>query len=233
MTQTPIPLDPKLLGFWVRCIREAQHISQDALALSSGVNIRTLQRMEAGNAVNVTTRRCLARALRYENPEAFDSPQFALEVHQFLERARAINRKCFEQEHPDRIRVKAARVLNGEALGRFADASNAVSLTADDAISIEAKRAAAAMFDYVRDLLDVGNDVSFSDKLSFSQELEVMLRELEGLDAAVFSAVRSTKITGDNWTNKTPLPITIGYLTVVPRDRILKEMLVSRRLTGM
>jgi hypothetical protein len=34
MTKTPILLDPKILGFWVRCIRETQHMSQDALAES-------------------------------------------------------------------------------------------------------------------------------------------------------------------------------------------------------
>lgn len=42
MTKAPILLDPKLLGFWVRCIRETQHMSQDALAELSGVDIRTI-----------------------------------------------------------------------------------------------------------------------------------------------------------------------------------------------
>jgi len=37
MTKAPILLDPKLLGFWVRCIRETQHMSQDALAESGGL----------------------------------------------------------------------------------------------------------------------------------------------------------------------------------------------------
>ena len=60
-----------------------------------------------------------------------------------------------------------------------------------------------------------------------------MLRELEGLGAAVYSAVMSTKVTNDNWTNKTPIPLTIGYLTAVPMERILEEMLVPRRLGGV
>jgi hypothetical protein len=64
--------------------------------------------------------------------------------------------------------VKAARALNGEALGRLADTSNAVSPNIDDAITIEAKRVAAAMFDYISDLLDAKYDASLSDKLSFS-----------------------------------------------------------------
>jgi DNA-binding transcriptional regulator YiaG len=40
-------LDPKLLGFWARCIRGATHLSQDALAANAGVDIRTVQRFEA------------------------------------------------------------------------------------------------------------------------------------------------------------------------------------------
>jgi transcriptional regulator with XRE-family HTH domain len=233
MTKPTTLLEPKLLAFWVRCIREGQHMSQDALAAVSGVDIRTIQRMEAGNVVSITTRRCIARGLGYENADAFDDPKFGLEVHQFLEGMQAIRQKAFERQYPDRVRVKVERVLNGESLGRFADALNAVSLNADDNLSSEVKRAAAAMFDYVRDLLDVGNDASFTDKLSFNQELETMLRELEGLGAAVYSAIRSTKIASDNWTNKTPIPLAIGYLTAVPKERIIEEMLVSRRLGTM
>jgi DNA-binding XRE family transcriptional regulator len=44
---TPL-LDPKILGFWTRCLRETQHMSQDALAASSGLDVRTIQRIEAG-----------------------------------------------------------------------------------------------------------------------------------------------------------------------------------------
>ncbi len=230
MTKPITLLEPKLLGFWVRCIRQAQHMSQDALAAVSGVDIRTIQRMEAGNIVNVTTRRCIARGLGYENPDAFDDPEFGLEVHGLLEGMHAIQQKAFERQNPDRVRVKAERVLNGEALGRFADAANAVSLNADDGISQEAKEVAAALFDYVRDLIDVRDDASFSDKLGFNEYLGTMLRELEGFGTVTYSAFRSVKMTGENWTDKTPLQLTIGYLTVVPAREVLEEMFVPRRV---
>ena len=228
MTKTPI-LDSKVLGFWVRCIRETQHMSQDALAASSGVDIRTIQRMEAGTPVSITTRKCLARGLGYDDPEIFDNPQFALDVHRWIEGAQAINREAIEKQHPDHIRIQAERVSNGETLGRFADAANAVSLNADDDISKEAKQTAAVLFDYIRDLLDVGADVSFSDKVSYSQELEALLRELEGLGAAVYSAFRSMRMTNDTWADRTPIPMKIGYLTVVPSKRVLADMFVPRR----
>jgi transcriptional regulator with XRE-family HTH domain len=180
MKNTHTMLEPKVLGFWIRCIRETQHVSQDALVASSGLDVRTIQRIEGGNAVSITTRRCLARGLGYENSDIFEDPEFALNVHRVIEGAQTINKEAAEKQYLDHVRVKAERVKNGEALGRFADVSNAVLLHADDEISQKAKQVAAALFDYIRDLLDVGDDASFSDKLSYNKDLETMLRELEG-----------------------------------------------------
>jgi hypothetical protein len=128
------------------------------------------------------------------------------------------------------IRLEAPRVLNGAALGRFADLANAVMLNADDDISPEAKRAVAALFDYIRDLLDVGDDASYSDKLEYHGSPESMLHELEEMETAAYSAFRHVKLTGENWPNKTPLQLTIGYLTVVPAQKALDGMFVPRRV---
>lgn len=54
---TTTVLDPKLLGFLARCAREAQHLSQEALVANASVNIRTVQRIEAGQPINVMSRR--------------------------------------------------------------------------------------------------------------------------------------------------------------------------------
>ena len=86
-----------------------------------------------------------------------------------------------------------------------------MSLTADDEISREAREIAANLFDFIRDLLDVNDDVSYSDKLKLNDSLEAMLRELEGLGTAVYSAFRHVRITSKSWTDKTPLPLTVGY----------------------
>jgi hypothetical protein len=58
-----------------------------------------------------------------------------------------------------------------------------------------------------------------------------LLRELEGLGTAVYSAFRSVKLANDAWADKTPIPIPakIGYLTVVPAENVLTDMFVPRR----
>jgi transcriptional regulator with XRE-family HTH domain len=230
MKTTQTVLEPKILGFWTRCIREAQNMSQDALAVSSGLDVRTIQRIEAGNRVSIGTKRSLARGLGYENRDIFDDPEFALNVHNFLEGAQAVTQESLEKQHPDHVRVNAERVQSGTALGRLAGQANALSLTADDDISQGAKGVAAALFDYIRDLVDAGDDVSYSDKLEFDESMEEMLRELEDLGTIAYSAFRHVKVTGDNWADKTPLQMTIGYLAIVPAGRTLSTMFVPRRL---
>jgi transcriptional regulator with XRE-family HTH domain len=227
-TRAPV-LEPRILGAWIRCLREAQHMSQDALAVASGLDVRTVQRTENGNAASLTTRRCLARGLGYDNSDIFDDPYFASNVHCMLEEIKTMNEKTLDGQHPEHIRVKVERVRNGETLGRFADITNAALLNADDDIPEEAKAAAAALFDCMRDLADLC-DVAFHDKLGLNKELESMLRELEGLGTAAYAAYRSVKLTGETWADKTPLALRIGYLMVVPAQKELGAVFVPRRV---
>ena len=68
--------DPKFLAFWTKCIRETSHWPQEVLAAAAGLDVRTIQRIEAGYPVSVTTRRALARGLGYDNPNVFDDAEF-------------------------------------------------------------------------------------------------------------------------------------------------------------
>lgn len=222
-------LDPKMLGFWMKCLRETQHLSQDALAASCGLDVRTIQRVESGKGASVTTRRCLARGLGYENHDTFDDPQFVATVSKLLDDARAMGKAEQARKRPEHIQVKATRVENGESLLCFAEAVEAVTLTADPELSRETKQASAALFDYVRDLQDLGMVSSYSERLGYSDDLESMLRNVEGFGAAVYSSFRPVKITNDSWQDKTPMPLQIGYLVIVPATKVLADMFVPRR----
>ena len=72
---TTTMLDPKLLGFWARCVREAQHLSQEAIAEAAGITVRTVQRFEAGEGVQIGSRRSLAKALGYGRPGHLRRPE--------------------------------------------------------------------------------------------------------------------------------------------------------------
>ncbi|ESX82673.1 MULTISPECIES: helix-turn-helix transcriptional regulator [unclassified Mesorhizobium] len=221
--------DPKFLAFWTKCIRETSHWSQEALAASSGLDVRTIQRIEAGNPVSVTTRRALARGLGYDNPDVFDDPEFIKGVHELFEGLRKIQDDEVQKQFPDHIRVPVTKAVSGEALARIAYEADGYLFNTDDAIAAEAKEIAASMFDYLRDLGDIADDISFSEKRTYQQEVDGLFRQLEELGAACYLAFRATKLVGANWVEKTPLPFTIGYLTVVPSEKVLSEMMVPRR----
>ncbi len=223
--------DPKFLAFWTKCLREASHWSQEALAASAGFDVRTIQRIEAGRPVSVTTRRALARGLGYDNPDVFEDPEFIKGIHALFEGLQKIQDEDVQKQFPDHIRINTSRVKSGDGLARIAYEANSYLFHADETIADEAKEAASGIFDFLRDLGDIADDISFADKLSYQRSLGEMLEQLEAAGAACYSAFRATKMVGANWVDKTPLPITIGYLTIVPVEKVLTEMMVPRGLS--
>ncbi len=137
----------------------------------------------------------------------------------------------FHKQFPDHVPIAATPVKSGEALAALAGNSEASLFHCDDEISLEAKQQAACLFDYLCDLVDVWDDISFSERLRYTQDMEQMLRELEGLDVRVHVASRSTKMVGVHWENKTPLPLSIGYLVVAPKDKDITQLMVPKRLS--
>lgn len=223
--------DPKFLAFWTKCIRETSHWSQEALAAAAGLDVRTIQRIEAGHPVSITTRRALARGLGYDNPNVFEDIEFIRGVHALFDGLRKVQDEEVQNQFPDHMRVSVARVTSGEGLARIPYEANAYLFHADEAITDEAKEVAASTFDFLRDLGDLGDDGSFSEKLRYQSSLSQLLEQLEALGAACYSAFRATKIVGATWTDKTPVPMTIAYLTVVPVEKVLTDMMVPRRLS--
>lgn len=231
METAALSLPPNILGFWTKCIRTTMHWSQEALAASANLTPRTIQRIEAGEQVSITTRRGLARGLGYENPDIFEDPEFITTVLKLIGDMQGLKVEDFHKQFPDHIPVATRRVENGEALAALVGSSEASLLHCDDEVSLEGKRQAAHLFDYMRDLVDIWDDISFSDRLSYTQEMEKMVRDLESLGVHVHEAARSTKMVGANWDDKTPIPLTIGYLVAVPKDKEIKQLMVPKRLS--
>ncbi|MFK4532163.1 transcriptional regulator with XRE-family HTH domain [Bradyrhizobium ottawaense] len=194
-------LDPKLLGFWARCIRDAQHLSQEALAANASVDIRTVQRFEAGEPVGISSRRALAKALGYENPDVFDDPKFIEEVLKFFEELKAMQQKNLDDQHRDHMRVKAQVLATGAEAMRFADAVNAMSFDIFDGLADPAKEVAASFCDYVQELMDLDHFPA-SGRLGIAKDLDGLLQDLREIGAYVYFATRDRRFRGADWGDK-------------------------------
>lgn len=221
-------LDPKVLGFWARCVRETQHLSQEALAANASINIRTIQRFEAGQPINVTSRRALAKALGYDNTDIFDDPKFIESVIGFFDGLKTMQQKNLDNEHPDHVRIGARPLVSGQEAANFADAVNAVSFSIEEGLNDDTKALAASFCDYVQDLMDL-DDVPVSSRLGFAKELDGILQDLRGNGANVYSATRDRKFRNDSWGDAPTLEMTVGYLVIVPADRQLTQLYIPRR----
>lgn len=235
MAAEALTLPPDLLATWVRTLRATLDWSQEALAEAAGINIRTVQRVENGEPANKTTRRCLARGLGYDNHDIFDDPSFADNVRGVLDTAQKANgqitREAIEKQFPDHVRVKVSPVSGGPELARFVDQAGATLLHCDDVVPRSAQEIAAGMFDLVRDLVDVWDDISFSERLTQADELGRLQKEIEGFGLRLYSGFRRIKIVGEYWADQTPHSLTIGYLTILPKGRQIEQMMVPKRLT--
>jgi transcriptional regulator with XRE-family HTH domain len=227
MTVTPI-LNPSILAWWTRAVREASHWSQEAVAASSGLTVRTIQRIEAGRPSGVTTRRALARGLGYDNPEIFFDPKFAEIISGFFREIEKISRDAMEKQFPDKIRLRVRPVRNGAELARLAELAKAYNYCCDDEVPEEAKQAAATLFDYLNDYGDSAEFYSNMDKLGVHRELDALLNDLARDGAIVHSALRATSVVGKSWPDQTPMPLDILYFVIHAKDKVIEEFLVPK-----
>jgi transcriptional regulator with XRE-family HTH domain len=226
MIETTV-LSPNLLGFWTRCLRTTQHWSQEALAAAAGLTTRTIQRIEAGEPSTITSRRSLARALGYDDPDVFENPAFAGTVRQFIETAQD---QQLAADYPDHMPLPAQAATTGEALAGLIDAAQSFVFNCANDLAADLRDATASLFDLIRDYADIWGELSHSDRRHAAGDFDRALADLRGKGAAAFMATRHTSIVGTFWQDKTPLPITIGYLTLLPAGREIAQLMVPKGL---
>lgn len=220
-------LSPSLLGFWIRCLRTTQHWSQEALAAAAGLTARTIQRIEAGEPSTITTRRSLARALGYDDPDVFENPSFAGAVRHLIETAQD---QQLAADYPDHMPLPAQPATTGEALTGLIDVAQSFIFDYAVDLATNLRDEAASLFDLIQDYADIWGELSHGDRRRAASELGQALADLREQGATAVIATRHTSIVGSFWPDKTPLPITIGYLSLLPAGREVAQLMVPKGL---
>ena len=211
---------PDEVASLVKLAREHLTWKQQTLADEAGVTLRTVQRVESGShQADDTTLRIIAKALKLDSEvfvsvSEFKSPEALLK-----------DMEDWKKKH-DMLRLEPAD--SGQALMTFVETINAWSFHHDEPDNDDERAAIGTLLDYVRDLLDTLDDLYPSQKLESAKNMDEYLEELRSFGLKAFVASRKTALLGKNWENKTPMPITVGYL-LLSKDH--KEMIIVPKNT--
>jgi transcriptional regulator with XRE-family HTH domain len=214
------PLDPRTLGWWAHSIRVASGWSQETVAELSGLNVRTIQRVEAGRPSTVDTRRALAHGLNYDDVDFFNKPENAIKIEGIrAEICRVYDQELRNQQFPGCTFIDAAEANSGKELADFAEHTGVWTSGFDHDTSQKAKELFCSLVDYITEYGDVDELYSQTDKLNVHAALDDLLAELNQEGYGFYFASRPMKVTNENWKDKTPLRMIFGYMKLLPTGK--------------
>lgn len=218
--QKPRNLTPAELAAVVRMFREMRTWSQEQLADISGLSARTVQRVEEGVPSSLDTRRALARALGFEDIDAFNKP-YAIPTDEEI----AAAKERFEKE---RVTLKAEPVKTGKQLAGLAGECNAFLFSEGVDLSGTAEELFAGLSDYCRDYGDCADLYSATDRIDVYEELDTYIANLDGEGIRLAAAKRSAMFKAQGATQGVRLDIL--YVVAFPKDSVPDNFAVQRQV---
>lgn len=220
---------PEEIGRAVKDFRTAFGWTQETLAELSGLQTRTIQRVEQGQPTSTDTRQAVARAFKFDDLNLFNTPTY---IPTAAEMQAAVQKVMdeFDREHL----LLDARTVNGRQLMilmRERPHPSAVCANSAAELPRAAQDAFAAVVDLVHDGMDCLGGASQSEILDYGDTLDESIAGLRVAGYCLCVAFRDVNITKDIWNNKTPLPYSIVYLLAAPKDRPPKKVNVECKVS--
>lgn len=202
-------LTPEELALCIRTFRELRHWSQEQLAEISHLNVRTIQRVEKGEAASFDTRRALASAFDFENIDSLNKP-FHIPT---TEELKATQEK-FDREH---VTLTALPLTTGRQLAKLAE--NCSMDLSEPAFELprEAAEEFATLVDYFRDYRDCADVYSETQKFEIYDDLQAHIDALQAQGVSLRYAERKMQVKwGSDQPDAKPAPVTALYVMAFP-----------------
>lgn len=222
-TETPQSrlLTSKELAFCIRAFREARHWSQEQLAEIAHLNVRTIQRVENGEAASFDTRRALAGAFDCEDIDALNKP-FHIPTSEDLKAAQ----EKFDREH---VTLTSLPLTTGRQLAKLAEGCSMDLSEPTFELSREAVEEFAALVDYFRDYRDCADAYSETQKLDIYDDLQAHIDALKGQGVSLRYAERKLQMKwGSDQPEAKPVPVTALYLMAFPLGKEPEQFVASK-----
>lgn len=207
-TQQARLLTPNELASLTKLLREARHWSQEQLAEISRLNVRTIQRVEQGQAASLDTRRALAGAFEFEDIDALNKP-FHIPT---AEEIRATQEK-FDQEH---VTLAALPLTTGKHLAKLAESCTMDISEPAFEMSREADETFASLVDYFREYRDCADEYTETQKFGIYDELQSLINALKTAGVSLRYAERKVQVKFGQDTGNAPAPANLLYLIAFP-----------------
>jgi len=199
----PRLLTPEEMAFCSRLFREMRRWSQEQLAEISGLNVRTIQRVEQGESASFDTRRALACAFDCEDVDAFNKP-FAIPSE---EESRAAREK-FDREN---ITLALSPLTTGRQLAQLVETCEMDLSEPAVELPRDAEGVFAELVDTLREYRDCSELYSAVQKLDVYEDFQGKIDELKAQGVSLRYAERKVQI-GARSPDTEPFRMTALYL---------------------
>ncbi|WP_133648518.1 helix-turn-helix domain-containing protein [Paraburkholderia flava] len=207
-TQQTRLLTPAELAACIKLFREVRQWSQEQLAAISGLNVRTIQRVEQGLSASLDTRRALASAFEFEDIDAFSKP-FTIPSEEEFKAAK----EKFDREH---VTLTAIPLTTGRQLAKLAETCTMDMSEPAFELSREVEETFAALVDYFRDYRDCADAYSETQKFEVYDEMQSHIDALNGLGVSLRYAERKIQVKWGSDPDNKPMPVNMLYVVGFP-----------------
>lgn len=201
-------LTPAELAVCIKLFREMRQWSQEQLAEISGLNVRTIQRVEQGLSASLDTRRTLADAFEFEDIDALNKP-FTIPSEEEVK----VAKEKFDREH---VTLTAIPLTTGKQLAKLVETCTMdLSETAFE-LARETDETFAALVDYFRDYRDCADMYSEMQKFEVYDEMQSYIDALKTLGVSLRYAERKMQVKWGSETDSKPMPVNVLYVVCFP-----------------
>lgn len=224
-SDSPAPLrrlTAEEVAYCSRTIREQRKWSQEQLAEISGLNVRTIQRVESGQDASFDTRRALADAFGLDDIDTLNNSHF-IPTAEDIQR----DKEQFEKEN---ILLPVVALESGRALARLAEACELDLSEPTFDLNEETAIEFAELVDYFREYRECADLYSEAEKVAVYGELQVRIETLGALGIRLCCGTREVGLcSGSAGGGEVLTTATVLYVVAFPADRVLGHVAVPRR----
>ncbi|MDR9839686.1 MULTISPECIES: helix-turn-helix domain-containing protein [Herbaspirillum] len=203
----PRMLSTEELATFIKFFRELRHWSQEQLGEISGLSVRTIQRIETGEASSPESRRALARAFEFEDIDALNK-SFLISSPEEL----AAEKEKFDRDH---VTLTALPLTTGKQLAQLAETCAMDFIEAAYDASREVERVLADLTDYFREYRESYELYAQADKFDVYDEMQTKIDSLKSLGMSLRYARRRMAVTFGMEGAK-PVPVEAAYIVGFP-----------------